>query len=103
MIRQLKTIVSKNLDVPVSKLSERTRKRHVVMARQVCYLLYYEQIPVYNRVAKDLGFGVDRTVVKSGIKRIKDLMDTEDDLREKVQLIKTKFYEIHTRPTKKSA
>jgi len=92
-VDSIKDLVANHFDVPVEKLQSQTRKRSIVIARQ---LSMYLAKNLTNKSLKSIGEnfgGRDHSTVIYSCKAVRDLMDTDlifkdtvTELEKKVQL-----------------
>ena len=87
----IKTIVAEEFDVTVEKINGKTRKRSVVMARQVSMFLAKK---LTNKSLKAIGEhfgGRDHSTVIYSCKAVQDLMDTDTDFNNSVMKIEKRL------------
>jgi chromosomal replication initiator protein len=92
-VESIKLLVSEHMDVPVDKLQGKTRKRSVVIARQLSMYLAKNYTNESLKIIGDNFGGRDHSTVIYSVKAVKDLMDTDSmfkstvsELEKKVQL-----------------
>ena len=74
------------------ELLGRSRKKQIAFPRQVLmYLLREEAKASYPSIGQELG-GRDHTTVIHAYKKIKECINTQEDLRQEIELIKQKIY-----------
>jgi chromosomal replication initiator protein len=79
-----KQLVSEYFGVPISKLDEKTRKREIVMARQIAmYLLYKNEQYSLKKIGEAFG-GRDHTTVIHSKDLVMDLMYSDEKYRNDV-------------------
>lgn len=92
-VQSIKQIVADHFDLPLEKLQGKTRKRSVVMARQLSMYLAKNYTNESLKIIGDNFGGRDHSTVIYSVKAVKDLMDTDSlfkntvvELEKKVQL-----------------
>lgn len=92
-VESIKQIVSDHFDVPLDKLQGKTRKRSIVIARQLSMYLAKNYTNESLKIIGDNFGGRDHSTVIYSVKAVKDLMDTDSffkntvvELEKKVQL-----------------
>jgi chromosomal replication initiator protein len=88
--------VSEYYGIPISKIDSKTRKRVIVIARQIgIYLARKYSKCSLKTIAEAFG-GRDHTTAIHSIKTVRDLMDTDEDYRERVLHLEAHLYEGST-------
>lgn len=90
-VENIKRLVAEHFDVPVEKLQGKTRKRSIVIARQ---LSMYLAKNLTNKSLKTIGEnfgGRDHSTVIYSCKAVQDLMDTDSVIRETVEDLEKKI------------
>lgn len=83
-VENIKLIVAEYFKVPVEKLHGKTRKRDIVIARQLSmYLAKNFTTSTLKDIGKNFG-GRDHTTVLYSVKAVQDLMDTDLVFKDKV-------------------
>lgn len=92
-VESIKELVAKHLDVPLEKLQGKTRKRSIVIARQLSMYLAKNYTNESLKIIGDNFGGRDHSTVIYSVKAVKDLMDTDSlfkstvsELEKQVQL-----------------
>ena len=83
-VENIKLLVAEYFKVPVEKLQDKTRKRDIVIARQISMYLAKNYT---NNTLKDIGAnfgGRDHTTVLYSVNAVQDLMDTDILFKDKV-------------------
>jgi len=83
-IEEIQKLVGDHFDVNVELLKAKTRKRHIVQARQIC--MYFSKNMTnssLSRIGKYFG-DRDHTTVIHACNTVQDLMDTDQKFRDKV-------------------
>jgi chromosomal replication initiator protein len=73
----IQDLVANHFDVPVEKLSGKTRKRHVVVARQLSMYLAKKMTDQSLKAIGDMFGGRDHSTVIYSCKTVQDLLDTD--------------------------
>lgn len=90
-VENIKRLVAEHFDVPIEKLHGKTRKRSIVIARQ---LSMYLAKNMTNKSLKTIGEnfgGRDHSTVIYSCKAVQDLMDTDSFIRETVSDLEKKI------------
>lgn len=83
----IQATVSAFYNVPIEKLPAKTRKREIAFARQVCFHLY-KLFTVFSLKSIGEFFGDrDHSTVMYGLNVVKNLMDTNEVIREQVRAL----------------
>lgn len=92
-VESIKQIVADHFDVPLDKLQGKTRKRSIVIARQLSMYLAKNYTNESLKIIGDNFGGRDHSTVIYSVKAVQDLMDTDSifkstvvELEKKVQL-----------------
>ena len=84
--------VAKYYDLTLDEMRSKSRVRHIKDARQVAMYLLSEELSIStNKIAVEVGVK-DHSTVMHGIKRIKDNLKLDFDLREQIAKIKGNIY-----------
>lgn len=73
----IQDLVANHFDVPVEKLSGKTRKRHIVVARQLSMYLAKKMTDQSLKAIGDMFGGRDHSTVIYSCKTVQDLLDTD--------------------------
>jgi len=73
----IQDLVANHFDVPVEKLSGKTRKRHVVVARQLSMYLAKKMTDQSLKAIGDMFGGRDHSTIIYSCKTVQDLLDTD--------------------------
>ena len=73
----IQDLVATHFDVPVEKLSGKTRKRHIVVARQLSMYLAKKMTDQSLKAIGDMFGGRDHSTVIYSCKTVQDLLDTD--------------------------
>lgn len=87
----IQRVVAEHFEVPEDKLKDKTRKREIVMARQLSMFLAKE---LTNQSLKNIGDhfgGRDHSTVIYSCKAIQDMLDTDPEFKEQVADIEKKI------------
>lgn len=90
-VENIKRLVAEHFDVPIDKLQGKTRKRSIVIARQ---LSMYLAKNMTNKSLKTIGEnfgGRDHSTVIYSCKAVQDLMDTDSVIRDTVSDLEKKI------------
>jgi chromosomal replication initiator protein len=89
-VENIKKLVAEHFELPLEKLQGTTRKRHVVIARQLSmYLAKNYTTSSLKSIGSNFG-GKDHSTVIYSIKAVQDLMDTDTLFKETVQQLEKK-------------
>lgn len=87
----IQELVAKHFDVPVEKLSGKTRKRHIVVARQLSMFLAKKMTDQSLKAIGDMFGGRDHSTVIYSCKTVQDLLDTDMIFKDTVNEIEKKI------------
>ena len=89
-VHNIKELVAEHFEVPVEKLQSKTRKREVVMARQLSmYLAKNYTNSSLKNIGRNFGNRDHSTVIHS-VKVVQDLMDTDSLFKDTVNSLEKK-------------
>ncbi|MCB0646673.1 MAG: chromosomal replication initiator protein DnaA [Saprospiraceae bacterium] len=89
-VENIKKLVAEHFEMPVEKLQGKTRKRQVVIARQLSmYLAKNYTTSSLKTIGSNFG-GKDHSTVIYSIKAVQDLIDTDTIFRDTVQQLEKK-------------
>jgi len=89
-VNNIKQLVADHFEVPIEKLHSKTRKRSVVIARQLSmYLAKNYTNSSLKSIGSNFG-GRDHSTVIYSLKAVKDLMDTDSLFKDTVSLLEKK-------------
>lgn len=86
-VENIKMLVAKHFDIPVEKLQSKTRLRDIVVARQLSMYLAKNYT---NDSLKSIGAsfgGRDHSTVLYSLKTVRDMMDTDQSFKDKVNYL----------------
>ena len=90
-VANIQNIVAEHFGLPVARISSKTRKREVVMARQVAmYLSKNLTDEPLKAIGEEFG-GRDHSTVIYAIKAVQDLLDTDQEFRSSMQSLEKKI------------
>lgn len=90
-VNDIQKEVSKHYAVTISDLSSKSRKQHVVLARQIAIYLCHELTTLsLAKIGKHFGKR-DHSTVLHAINKIKNIMEEGGDIKDDYQLIKLKL------------
>ena len=90
-VANIQTIVAEHFNIPVMRISSKTRKREVVLARQVAMYLAKNLTDEPLKAIGDEFGGRDHSTVIYAIKAVQDLLDTDQDFRNSMQMLEKKI------------
>ncbi|MGA0232866.1 MAG: chromosomal replication initiator protein DnaA, partial [Saprospiraceae bacterium] len=85
-VENIARLVAEHFDVPIETLSSKTRKRQVVIARQLSMYLAKNYTKSSLKTIGDNFGGKDHSTVIYSINTVRDLIDTVAELEKKVEL-----------------
>jgi chromosomal replication initiator protein len=87
----IQRIVADHFEVPEDMLKDKTRKREVVMARQISMYLAKSLTNQSLKVIGDYFGGRDHSTVIYSCRAVQDLLDTDEEFQEQLQDIEKKI------------
>lgn len=88
---QVMKLVTEHFGVSKEVITSKTRKREIVYPRQiVAYLLHVTTTLTYFEISLFLG-GKEHTTALHSVATIKDLMDTDERIKEEVDYLRNKI------------
>jgi chromosomal replication initiator protein len=86
-VENIKQLVAKHFDVPIEKMQSKTRMRDVVVARQLSMYLAKNYTNSSLKVIGDSFGGRDHSTVIHSLKTVQDMMDTDLNFKDKVNIL----------------
>jgi len=90
--KQILNVVANFFDISVNNLTGASRKKELVVPRQICmYLMREEAKCSYPAIGQELG-GRDHTTAMHAYDKIKKSFEEDEKIREDINLIRQRFY-----------
>ena len=89
--RHIMEVVSNHYEITIESLIGKSRRREIVLPRHVCFFLIYRMTTIpLGEMARMFG-GRDHTTAIHGREAINNLLSTDENFRQEIELIKNKI------------